>query len=939
MKNNFILILLLVLIISIWILYNIDYNTNNNTNNNYNNYENFECVVTNQTLSGTNFVMFKDSTLPSVQTNSDNQNNPGEKFFSITCLKDSSQTNPDCKLYSSNSNCNTAGIIADSKSSDQSKFTTCVNKKNPGCKAAFDYIKKKSYRELGFNCNIGNGKVPVNVNQYGTLTCAVDSNGLCIKTNSKSDCEAKLDTVPEVQTSLGYTYNPTPTFNLKIYQNNINCPPNIYLNIGEVQLFYPQTGISVNSSTTNIIGLDVNKITAQSTRPDAGSTKFGPANINDGSTTSVYAANIDTNVKWISIDFDGSKGIAKIIIKPDQNTASNPGFCDKLANLYIELTLPYVGTSVYRQFVGLDNPNRMITLYVNKSGQIVTTDPGAGNYFVNTPLYTNITCPGGKVTSNSCTQLYNDLELQTLADLGYECNDRIDSGTTPVKLSQDKKYASFLAYSDNLSTPIKFTVNDSDFSGSNSSGSYAINAACKQKINFQPVKPITELKCNSYNDIPKTDNSVTNNTSTQSDLCYQSFKEYNLFPSKNPYVIRANNYDTNVPNYIKEPKILDNIYLNYKSDSNFDNTSIQTSNPSFVDSENTKNYDNVTNFITKVLEKNATKLICCNKNLTGNNIKLRSPLDPKQTYKDTFDFPTLSLDMVFKDVTIDTNTFCSSEAAPNSKTCDTFMEINCKNMASYVKSEGLDPARDLVKFAPECACYASKIDNQVFYYDDVPSYCYKTNCNAYKSYVDPESRTGNCNSRNCKMIDTSRFDTSTKDYVEKTIKDACEKADNDTKFLDQAKLSNRNYYQSLDPYSFTVVAPKQDPNAVDKTGQDTYNVKQTDTDNSQGTGGTRTTSDTLSNDTTKKNTEYTTTTTTGDSVDYTSANVFGLDDASFEALYWICLVLIVICGISSCAASIFYYFKYESKVDKGIKQFNQYADQYSKYSKYSQYNN
>ena len=72
-----------------------------------------------------------------------------------------------------------------------------IGKSLPGCAIGYNQMGYKSYSDLGYSCNIGNGLIPTKIEPTtGVLTCATDSNGNCLVRKSKTDCVNSLNLIP-----------------------------------------------------------------------------------------------------------------------------------------------------------------------------------------------------------------------------------------------------------------------------------------------------------------------------------------------------------------------------------------------------------------------------------------------------------------------------------------------------------------------------------------------------------------------------------------------------------------------------------------------------------------------------------------------------------------------------------------------------------------------
>lgn len=124
-------------------------------------------------------------------------NKQTEKIMSFHCFPNND--NKDCKVYSSIKDADKERENTSKGSFKNSRnYYDCgkIGKNTNGCALGFNSFGYESYKDLGFNCDLGNGKIPTKVDSNGIITCAVDKNGDCLVRKDKIECEEKLNLIP-----------------------------------------------------------------------------------------------------------------------------------------------------------------------------------------------------------------------------------------------------------------------------------------------------------------------------------------------------------------------------------------------------------------------------------------------------------------------------------------------------------------------------------------------------------------------------------------------------------------------------------------------------------------------------------------------------------------------------------------------------------------------
>ena len=307
-------------------------------------------------------------------------------------------------------------------------------------------------------------------------------------------------------------------------------------------------------------------------------------------------------------------------------------------------------------------------------------------------------CTSGKV-GTPCTNMYNNLQLSTLSDLGYSCNTDIVKNELPGK-----------------------PINDNSFGFASYDGTNIINN-CPLNINFQPINPLKNVICSEYK---------SNIESEYPTACEQAFTKFNLYPSTNPLVVKGNDPNYTLSGTYNNTSSLFNIYTTY-----------QSAFPAGTDSNSSAS---LKTGIEEILSETPIKLGCCRrKNPTTNtqiNVNVRVPVNPTIESINPF---TNKFNFQNSQIVLPENT-CPANMYWGSDVCDNFFGLNCNNVMNYMQSENINVESELLNYAPECACYAPQTKDQAGYPSSTPSICYKNGCDLSSNpsvYIDPGSRNGN----------------------------------------------------------------------------------------------------------------------------------------------------------------------------------------------------
>jgi len=310
----------------------------------------------------------------------------------------------------------------------------------------------------------------------------------------------------------------------------------------------------------------------------------------------------------------------------------------------------------------------------------------------------SLVCSQGKI-GTKCVDMYNNLELKTLGELGYQCSNSIGEGKLPGKVINNDTY-NFASY-DN-----KKIIDN-----------------CPTAINFQPLNKIADVVCSEYT--VSTDNSYPI-------ACEQAYTRFNLYPSTNPLVIKGNDPKYSISNTFKNTSDLFSTYSKFQQ--------------AFPPNTNSNSAQSISDGIKNILSETPIKLSCCKRtNPTNNssiNINVRVPVNP--TIK-SINPNTEKFNFQYSQIEIPENS-CSANLYSGSPDCNNFYGLNCDNIINYMREQNIDIQSELLNYAPECACYAPQTREQSGYPPSTPSVCYKNGCDITSNpnvYLDPNSRDGN----------------------------------------------------------------------------------------------------------------------------------------------------------------------------------------------------
>jgi len=355
----------------------------------------------------------------------------------------------------------------------------------------------------------------------------------------------------------------------------------------------------------------------------------------------------------------------------------------------------------------IDSETGIITCATDTTGTCLVrnTKENCQNYLELIPLDNSnqnkndgLVCSEGKV-GNNCTNMYNTLGLKTLGELGYSCVNKIGDSNLPGKVINDSTY-NFASYNN------KNIVDN-----------------CNVAKNFQPLNEIKDVVCSEY----------TISTDTKHPTaCEQAYTKFNLYPSTNPLVIKGNDPNYTIGNTFNDSASLFSTYSKY-----------QQAFPPVTDSNSAKS---ISDGIENILSKTGLKLGCCKRqnasDNTEKNISVRVPVNPTI---ESINPNTKKFNFQYSQINIPEGS-CPANLFSGSTDCDNFFGLYCDNIINYMKKQNIDVQKELINYAPECACYTPQTKEQAGYPPSTPSVCYKNGCDITSNpsvYLDPNSRDGN----------------------------------------------------------------------------------------------------------------------------------------------------------------------------------------------------
>jgi hypothetical protein len=317
----------------------------------------------------------------------------------------------------------------------------------------------------------------------------------------------------------------------------------------------------------------------------------------------------------------------------------------------------------------------------------------------------SMTCSNGKVGSQ-CIDMYNNLGIKSLGELGYSCNQNIGQNNIPGKVVNDSTY------------------NFASYDGTN----FVKN--CPTAINFQPSSTIKDAVCSEYQ---------TKLDPAYPTACEQAYTQYNLYPSTNPLVIKGNDPNYTVKSTWTDPNSLFQIYTKYQS--------------SFPTGTDTNSSSSITQGIEDILSESPLKMACCRRSNPQNNaslnVSVRVPVNPTtesiNPYTKQFNFQVAP-------ISLPPNS-CPANLYSGSPDCNNFFGLTCDNVMNYMGQQKISVESELINYAPECACYAPQTKDQAGYPSTTPAVCYKDGCDLSSNpavYLDPNSRNGD-QAKTCSM--------------------------------------------------------------------------------------------------------------------------------------------------------------------------------------------
>ncbi len=339
--------------------------------------------------------------------------------------------------------------------------------------------------------------------------------------------------------------------------------------------------------------------------------------------------------------------------------------------------------------------NCIVASSKDQCNQIINLVPVQKNSTINN--VSSMSCSNGKI-GTPCINMYNNLGIKSLGELGYSCNQNIGTNNIPGKVIDDS------------------TFNFASYDGTN----FVKN--CPTSINFQPSSTIKDAVCSEYK---------TKLDPKYPTACEQAYTQYNLYSSTNPLIIKGNDPNYTIKNTWTDPNDLFQVYTKYQT--------------GFPDNIDTNSSTSIAQGIQNILSETPLKMACCRRTNAQNNsnlnVSVRVPVNPTtesiNPYAEQFNFQ-------LSPISLPPNS-CPTNLYSGSPDCDNFFGLTCDNIMNYMNQQKINVESELINYAPECACYAPQTSNQAGYPSTTPAVCYKNDCDLSSNpvvYLDPNSRNG-----------------------------------------------------------------------------------------------------------------------------------------------------------------------------------------------------
>ena len=254
------------------------------------------------------------------------------------------------------------------------------------------------------------------------------------------------------------------------------------------------------------------------------------------------------------------------------------------------------------------------------------------------------------------------------------------------------------------------------------------------KIPITSASNIYAITCNT----PGKMQTINEKEINPSNLCKMKYDYYNLYKTKNPYLVKGRNLSQDFPNQIDNSTQLAEITSDY--DKIFKNTA--NTDQGRKDAINAK------------LTDAPLKLACCNINNNTKEFKydFKVPLNPNNN--------DISRDLKIKKYENEKITIPEGSCKvltdqgyeKYSDQCNLFMKLYCDNMVIEYNKLNLNEIT-FADYCPECACYAPRTELETNIPDGISPKCYKNDCiDNSISYLDPISQVNTCQTTICNNI-------------------------------------------------------------------------------------------------------------------------------------------------------------------------------------------
>jgi len=266
------------------------------------------------------------------------------------------------------------------------------------------------------------------------------------------------------------------------------------------------------------------------------------------------------------------------------------------------------------------------------------------------------------------------------------------------------------------------------------------------------------INCEALSEYPSNNlNNILCTSPEQSLLCNSAFKNF-ITGENTSNIINNNDINYSIKNNIGDPRMLLNIGNKNKSQFN-----------SMIPGYDPTNNQETLSIFNEILQETPLKAGCCLRSTNDTRPQITLINGVKNITSENITSEN-NPQFILNSTTIPANS-CPALLHKQTPVCDAFYDVYCNNVIQYLKDNGYSQEQ-MLKFSPECACYASTSSKSVIP-ADIPSICYKQNCvNSENIYLDSSSRNKTCNHDTCNILfNASNY--SSNEQENKIIRENC----------------------------------------------------------------------------------------------------------------------------------------------------------------------